>query len=345
MAIPYRTRRTLRGLAIAALALVLTALLAWLVWLLWLDRYVVYSRDGARLDFSITDEGLIPEVAVPPEAGDEVSIFYNEGENALNTSLELGQLYGFYITQQMLQTDPAGVLTILRQLPEQSPVMIELKDITGRFFYDSQVGTANGSMDLAAVEQILDYLDRSNLYAIAKVPAFRDYYYGLDHVSEGLPTSKGYLWMDETRCYWLRPDSEGVLSYLIQIANEIKEMGFAEIIFSDFRFPNTDKIVFKSDKDEALANAAQRLMENVGSDRFAVSFLVEKSDFPLPAGRSRIYMEGRTAGEARSLAERSGLVDPAVNLVFLTDVNDTRFDAYSVLRPITLAQLDQLTGE
>lgn len=341
MAIPYRTRRALRRLAIAGLVLVLAAVLVWLVWLLWLDRYVVYSRDGARLDFSISDEGLTPELASPPEVGEDVSIFYNEGENALNTSLELGQLYGYYITQEMLEDDPAGVLAILRQLPEQSPVLIQLKDITGRFFYDSEVGTAHAGMDLAAVKEILNFIDRSNLYGIAMVPAFRDYYYGLDHVPDGLPTSKGYLWMDEARCYWLRPDSESVLAYLIQIANEIKAMGFAEVVFSDFRFPNTDKIVFKSDKNEALALAAQRLMENCGSDRFAVSFLVERSDFPLPPGRSRVYMEGRTAGEARSLADSSGLADPAVNLVFLTDLNDTRFDAYSVLRPITSAQLEQ----
>ena len=43
------------------------------------------------------------------------------------------------------------------------------------------------------------------------------------------------------------------------------------------------------------------------------------------------------AANAASIAQQSGLENPAVNLVFLTEVHDTRFDAYSVLRPLEAA--------
>jgi len=339
MAIPYRTRRFLRGLFATVLVLVLIAVLAAAVWILWLDRYVVYSRDGAKLDFN-REQHSGGQLAVAPQEEEPVNIFYNEGENALNTSIELMQMTGYYIDIGMLNDDPAGVLTILRQLPDQTPVLIELKDIAGRFFYNTSLGPTSTTADLSAIAEILKYLDRSNLYAIAKIPALRDYYYGLENVSSGLPTSKGYLWMDENRCYWLRPESDGVITYLTQIITELKGMGFAEVVLGDFRFPDTDKVVYKADKAEALATAANRLMEACGSDRFALSFLVDDASFPLPAGRSRLYMQGVTAAEAALEASDASVADTAACLVFLTDVNDTRFDAYSVLRPITSAQLD-----
>ena len=52
--IPYRTRRLVRNLLIAILVLVLVASAALICWLLWLNRYIVYTRDGAKLDFSLS---------------------------------------------------------------------------------------------------------------------------------------------------------------------------------------------------------------------------------------------------------------------------------------------------
>ena len=342
MTIPYRTRRTLRNAGITALALILVLILVWMIWILWLDRYVVYTRDGAVLDFTLSDTQLNREPAVPPEQDITVSIFYNEGEGALNISTELAQLKGCYISTEMLTESIPDVLAMLKKLPAQTPVMVELKDIVGRFFYSTSLGPAHKSIDTAEVDALIEYLADSDLYAIAKVPALRDYYYGLNNVSDGLPTSKGYLWMEDgTNCYWLNPASQGTLTHLIQTATELEGLGFDEIVFSDFRFPKTDKIVFKGDKAEALVTAAKTLVDAGSSDRFAVSFLVEDVTFALPEGRTRMYLEGKAAAEAKSLAEQSGLSDPAVKLVFVTDVNDTRFDAYGALRPITSAQLEE----
>ena len=39
---------------------------------------------------------------------------------------------------------------------------------------------------------------------------------------------------------------------------------------------------------------------------------------------------------AQTVAQSLTVPDPAINLVYLTDLGDTRFDAYSVLRPLNL---------
>ena len=155
-------------------------------------------------------------------------------------------------------------------------------------------------------------------------------------MSDGLPTKGGYLWADADYCYWLNPGSEGTLTWLSQIVTELKELGFDEVVFDEFRFPDTEKIVFKGDKTEALVKAAQTLVTACATDSFAVSFVQER-DFKLPEGRSRLYVPDATAAEVGSIVSQAQVTDPALNLVFLTEVHDTRFEVSSVLRPLDAA--------
>ena len=57
----------------------------------------------------------------------------------------------------------------------------------------------------------------------------------------------------------------------------------------------------------------------------------------MPEGRTRVYKTGVDAIEAKNIAEASGVEDVVTRLVFITDLYDTRFDEYSVLRPLSFA--------
>ena len=66
MKFSYKTRRFFRRLGIFALALAILFVLVWMVWMLWLDRYVVYTRDGAILDF--TADPQVPTSSASPQS-------------------------------------------------------------------------------------------------------------------------------------------------------------------------------------------------------------------------------------------------------------------------------------
>lgn len=336
MAIPYRTRRTLQRVGLVSLIVLLVALVVWLCWMLWLGRYVVYTRgSGAKLDLDHSSLEITGQPAQEPPARETVSIYYNEGENQLNVSKELTQVVGYYVTAQELEADISLIRPQLQKLEKGTPVMVDVKNIRGDFFYSSTVsGNRNSKIDPAAMDELLNYLKLSDLYTIARLPALRDFDYGLNHVSDGLPTAGGYLWMDDDRCYWLNPTSQGTVAYLVNIITELQGLGFDEVVFEDFRFPDTTDIVFKNDRTQALTEAAQLLVDTCTTDSFALSF-VGVPGFPLPTGRSRLYVTGATAADAASVAQQTGLEDPSVNLVFLTDLHDTRFEAYGVLRPLS----------
>ena len=334
MNIPYRTQQALKRAAITLLILLLAAAVVWFCWLLWLNRFVVYTENGAVLDFDRSAEVLSGEPALPPEDAAPISIYYNEGDDAVQSTKELSQLTGYYIDTAALQGDIEIIKQQIRSLPTGTPVMIEVKNSFGAFYYQTNVSQhITDTLDVAKVDELLTFLDKSGMYTIARLPALRDYAYGLNHTRDGLPTSGGYLWADEDYRYWLNPGTEGTLTYLISIANELKNRGFDEVVFFEFEFPKTNAIVFHGDKAQTLAQAAQTLVNTCATGNFAVSF--EGSDgFTPPTGRSRVFWENVDAIDAQSIAENAGVADTAVNLVFVTNLYDTRFNEYGVMRPL-----------
>ena len=338
MNIPYRTQQLLKRLAVILLVGALVFAVVLLCWFLWLDRYVVYTRDGAVLDFEHSSVDLVGEPAVPPGNENAITIYYNEGDDAVETGTDLSQMSGYYIDYYALLKGIDGIKQQLQALPVGTPVMLEVKNSFGSAYYNSStIPYRSDALDPAMMDDLIRFLNQQGLYTIACLPALRDYCFGLDHEQNGLPTSGGYLWADEEYRYWLDPTKEGTISYLTDVANELRVLGFREVVFMDFRFPETDSIVFSGDKKQALENLAQTLLTSCGTNTFAVSFETT-GEFTLPEGRSRVYKTNVDAIEAKNIAENSGVSDVLTRLVFVTDLYDTRFDEYSVLRPLSFAE-------
>ena len=110
------------------------------------------------------------------------------------------------------------------------------------------------------------------------------------------------------------------------------------MFFTEFRFPSSDRISFSGDPAAAIQAAANKLVETCGSANFTVSFATNDTSFTLPeGGMSRIYLENVGAKDADAAAAKITVPDPTVHLVFLATTNDTRYDKYSALRPIIIA--------
>lgn len=341
MNLSYRTRRTLLRLGKIAMALVISAALLWLCWIIWAGRYIVYTPNGAKLDFNLAP---IPEgvEALPPTDAIDVNIYYDEPDLDITPPVvEKTSIQGYYIDFEDLQTDISAIKAKLETLPAGTAVMLDVKNIKGYFHYSTAVGsTSSTDVDTAQMDDLIHYLSNSSLYAIARIPAFRDWEYGLNHVPSGLPKKggNGSLWMDDSNCYWLDPSDEDALDYLLRITVELRSLGFDEVVYTDFRFPNTDKIIFEGDKTQAISNAAATLASACTTERFCVSFMSASADFPLPEGNCRVYLQDIAAADVQTIAQQVPTDDPALHVLFLTTVNDTRFNDYCVLRPLDSAR-------
>ncbi len=346
MILPYRTRRILKRLLVAVLILFSVALALTVCWFLWLQRYVVYTEDGAKLDFSLSMELPEGEVVQPPTQGATIDFIYaDEQQQTGPAAAELTHFTGYYLDVSAMKAGFDDIFEQIALLPDGAVVAVDMKDPEGDFYYASSFGHAAKDVDLDKLAQVLTQLKSKGCYLIARIPAFQDKHFFLDdertRVPYGLPRDggNGSLWLDkEHQCYWFNPASDGTLTYLIQIISELRSMGFHEVILNDFRFPNTDMISFPGNQLDALNKAAATLVSSCTTDSFAVSFVRKKVDLTVPEGRTRLYLQEVTAAEAASLAAQTTFADNAVQLGFFADTNDTRFDAYCVLRPLEMAR-------
>lgn len=341
----YRSRRALRRLGKFFLVLALLAAVGLLCWGFWLNRYVVYTKDGVKLDFGFSGEFQPGQQAGTEATDNTVYVEYEQTVPTEPPSTELKQMSGYYISPEMLRGDLTEVKNQIAQLPKGTPIMLDVKNIRGEFYYSSLVGNPSSSVSQAAIDDLIAFLREGEYYIIARIPAFRDYEFGRRNVACGLlDIDKVHLvalWMDISdgvATYWLDPSKDGTVQYLIRIVTELRTWGFDEVLFYDFRFPDTDRIYYTGDKAAALATCAQTLVTSCTSETFAVSFVSNDPAFPLPEGRSRLYMENVPAENVSLMVEQAVMTDPQIRMVFFANTNDNRYDAFGVLRPLDMAR-------
>ena len=337
MKLSYRTRCTLKRLGQVLLVLFVVGVLAFSLWFTWLDRFVVYSREeGARLDFSFSIGDRVGIVAQQPAEKPPVNVIYNDGQLEVESE-ELTRLQGYYVTsaelQQYLRKDPDAFMAKLQELPKGTAIMIDVKDMYGNFFYSSAISdNRNSAIDPETMDRLIETINSGNLYTIAHLPALRDMKYGMKNIMQTLQDKYGYGWYDFYGCYWLGPTKNAVQEYVTQITLELRGLGFREVVFYDFCFPDTDKIVFNGDKKQALFDAAQMIVKTCATDRFTVSF--EDKGSGIPEGRCRIYGLNVPASNVDSYVEKFDRENPEASFVFMTEMHDTRYEQYGVLRPL-----------
>lgn len=339
MHIPYRTRRRISRVGMVLTLVATIGLVAWLCWVVWLERYVVYSDGVATLDFSVSAQDLVGEVAKPPVAEENVPIYYNEGSDALNITSELTQLNGYYINFNDLKSSMDSLMTTIQRLDPETPVMVDLKDGYGNFFYSTNLENTFTANITGQVEKLLEALKKRGCYVVARVSSFPDWNF-VDQNPNCCLKSGGYGWLDEDGYFWIDPTNATGLNWLTSIVTELRELGFSEVVLADFRFPDSTKYVFDGDKTQALQEAASKIVTACNANNFTISFAVADPALELPAdSRCRIYLEDVAAANIDTKVSQAKVPDPKTQVVFVVNTNDSRFDSYSVLRSIDLAEV------
>jgi len=123
-----------------------------------------------------------------------------------------------------------------------------------------------------------------------------------------------------------------VREYLAATAEELIRLGFDEVVFSGFDFPESQNIVYNGDKTQAVRDAAQVIAQRLSAAEIPFSFQSRDAEVTNLSYRAWIP---ETAGElvSEQVRQYSGQFPENDRLVFLTDSRDTRFASYSVLSP------------
>ena len=333
--ISYRTKARMRKGMKVFLAVAAILLLGMILFAVYLERFVVYTPEGVHFDFgrNTSRDVVIPtNNTVPATLPENVTIEFAEPDPG---GQETERVSGYYIDLEMLQ-DPAAVLAAVQELSPPCTVLIDLKGGNGSFYYTTAIdGARQAAIDIETVDTVISYLRSHGFTMVARIRTFQDTHFAEEHINCALRKNGGSLWVGDG-FYWMDPANPVVVAYLKQIARELAEKGFKEIVLDDFRFPSGTQIVYNSEKSrtELIAGVAEELLNFFASSNITISFGNPASDFVL-TGSSHIYVSGITGSGVSAAVKSYALLDDLENqLVFLTGSKDRRFEDYQVLRPL-----------
>lgn len=335
----YRNKRAVRKTA-RILGCVLLALALLVIGrVLYVQRYVTYTPEGVKLDYDQHLDYTGQEPAEPDPAEYPFETVLDAAAQTDEEAEKQTRLDGYSISTTMLVNGVDQVRAALEEADGYNAVVIDVKSIYGNFYYSTQLSGAPkaDALDISEVDKLIEELTgRDGLIVIARVPAFSDRRYALAHQSEGLPIWNGALWEGDDVCYWLNPYSNNVQGYLTSIAIELSQRGFDGVLFDDFYFPDSDRIMWNATitRDEAVLDAVANIADSLYG--YGIEVLFGSAPTGAAAYADRVCVTTDAAEDVNAIVEElsPSLTDPAAQIVFLTSSRDTRFAACGVIRPL-----------
>jgi len=261
--ISFRGKKKLfKVLAILGFAVAAAAIIAGLVFL-YLQRYVVYTGDGARLELPAsisrtpgTTFTPVDDVPLPEPILQTTAPATPEPEPALAPRPVSQKKTARYLTVSQLLSDE----------PLDSDVLfIRIKNEIGTLYYSSDAFPemrSKADIDNDALRKKLSLLKSRGTYLVACISCYDDEYTAAVHPEYTLKDGDGSIYRDSKGSAWLAPSSNEVNSYLIEIAAELSKFDFDEILLYNFSFPTDTASIFSESvtglEDEPEADSAPR---------------------------------------------------------------------------------------
>lgn len=235
------------------LAVLLVLVIAVAASVIYLQQFIVYSADGSRqirLPWQ-TEEKQPPlegEGEDPAEAP-SVDVVVQEPEEP-----EPKETVAFSLPAQPLRQSAWGEFDTLAfggGSGAYNAVVIRLKTSNGTIYFDS-ANAVSGAVEVVnepgedpketalALEL---FNSREGLHTIASMACLQDFKAAnADVEGRGLKNTGGYIFYDGNNSLWLDPAKPGAREYVCALAKEIAEMGFDELLLTDFSYPTVGKI-------------------------------------------------------------------------------------------------------
>lgn len=276
----YRGRRKFR-VPLSILLFTLTFLLVGGIGMFFfLQQYMVYDANGATLQLPFTGAEETPDepadVPTPKPTFEpvEVQVVWENPDFEdvdMGTWDELEPIHGLFISQNTVQ-DVAALSSAVSTARNSgySTAVLEVKNRSGQLVWPSAAETAlayrtDGITDLTATIQ---ELHEAGLTVAAQLSCFADSLLLQHNWSFALRYADGNVCPNDDGSYWLDPYNQTVRTYLTDLAQELADMGFDEIILADLYHPiSADGFVYSetpvtgADPVVAVCQMGRRIVE------------------------------------------------------------------------------------
>lgn len=222
------------------------------------QNLVVYGDDGRyRLDLPWQEDIAAPDAGTPPEEAPQVELVIQEPE-APPSSLTLS-LSAAPLTMELWEAAQGQTC---------DAVCVTLKDTAGSLYFDAAHGVSGGVRTQADTAAALAALTgREDVVSVARFSCLHDPRTANSNVRNlALRNTGGYIFYDGNNSLWLDPAKPGTREYVCALAKEIAELGFDELLLTDFSYPTVGKInKIHYNTDVPLANNLDLLLSDLNT--------------------------------------------------------------------------------
>lgn len=126
-------------------------------------------------------------------------------------------------------------------------MVIDIKDYSGRVFYDSGIEDVEKykaeKIIIPKINTLIKKLHDENIYVIARVVVFQDPKLAVARPELAVKNrNTGGIWRDNLNLAWMDPGSQDVWDYAIKISQDAASRGFDEINYDYIRFPSDGRL-------------------------------------------------------------------------------------------------------
>lgn len=324
----YRERSSL-ALFFKIFGIVIAALIVlFIVIFFWFQRYIVYTGEGLELKIPFLnflyegeESNPTPSVSLVIDESETVSDDVQTSpedippENNKLVGIEVESLDGAEIEELLLELDGA----------EADAVYVNMKSISGELMYLSRSETVV-DFDITVgpdISATLAQLKERGVYLVAYISCFADDIFATRCTSASLLDENGEVYTDERNIRWLDPRSEKTMSYFTDICRELSELGFDEVVLTDFSVPTVNSGAEEADILIDFATGLKSVMDETELSVFCTSEVLDVSDEAVITEYTnmfyRIYADSENQDEALSAAESLFGEDFPNKLVIITE--------------------------
>jgi len=287
----YRGKRKYSWLITLAVSLlVIVILLA--VWMFYyLQRFLVYDKEGLRLDLSAqremltrsdTEDSAAAPVSVPKVDVEIVVEQRDYSQVTTSAGTGLSELHA-----RMVAADKMNENTLKYYVSnpgEYDALVLELKGEDGFLRWHSAIPTAdsyavNGTLDISGS---VAALKEKGVYLVARLSALTDSTMAQRNSPLALKNSAtGGLLTDGKGHYYLDPYQDSTRAYLADLLSELHRLGFDEVLLDGFVCPDSEYLQFSLSRTqvpspaEALMSLALWLREQADALGMKLSVIVD----------------------------------------------------------------------
>lgn len=246
----YKPQRRWKGLVSALLCILAALIVLALVLFFALGKYVVVTPERLYLALPGSDyEDLTTAEETPvytPSVTAEIVVDQTDFSSISAVAGEdLSAVNAVYLKAEDVTEANLTALTGKVSEHEANAVMLQLKASDGQLMWASTVSMAvsygaTGTLDLTSY---ISSWKESGLYLIAQLSCCTDELMATRYPALALKNADGTAYHDDYG-YWLDPYNRTVREYIVDLAKELSEMGFDEIVFSELRHPAAEGLTY-----------------------------------------------------------------------------------------------------